>query len=121
MSRERAAAWSRHWSRFLPGEDWSGHEADRARLWQRQLHIFGMPFYYIDYALAWGPNILGYRHPKVVEAVARAAAGPHIYGCQHELEIQVAEKIQSLVPCAERVATSWSCTVFPTRSAAGGP
>jgi glutamate-1-semialdehyde 2,1-aminomutase len=59
---------------------------------------------YIDYALAWGPNILGYRHPKMVEAVARAAAGPHIYGCQHELEIQVAEKIQSLVPCAERVA-----------------
>lgn len=59
---------------------------------------------YIDYALAWGPNILGYRHPKVVEAVARAAAGPHIYGCQHELEIEVAEKIQSLVPCAERVA-----------------
>jgi glutamate-1-semialdehyde 2,1-aminomutase len=59
---------------------------------------------YIDYALAWGPNILGYRHPKLVEAVARAAAGPHIYGCQHELEIQVAEKIQSMVPCAERVA-----------------
>lgn len=59
---------------------------------------------YIDYALAWGPNILGYRNPKVVEAVARAAAGPHSYGCQHELEIQVAEKIQSLVPCAERVA-----------------
>jgi glutamate-1-semialdehyde 2,1-aminomutase len=59
---------------------------------------------YIDYALAWGPNILGYRHPKMVEAVARAAAGPHIYGCQHEVEIQVAEKIQSLVPCAERVA-----------------
>jgi glutamate-1-semialdehyde 2,1-aminomutase len=59
---------------------------------------------YIDYALAWGPNILGYRHPKMVEAVARAAAGPHSYGCQHELEILVAEKIQSLVPCAERVA-----------------
>jgi glutamate-1-semialdehyde 2,1-aminomutase len=59
---------------------------------------------YIDYALAWGPNILGYRHPKIVEALTRAAAGPHIYGCQHELEILVAEKIQSLVPCAERVA-----------------
>jgi glutamate-1-semialdehyde 2,1-aminomutase len=59
---------------------------------------------YIDYALAWGPNILGYRHPKVVEAVARAAAGPHSYGCQHETEILVAEKIQELVPCAERVA-----------------
>ena len=59
---------------------------------------------YIDYALAWGPNILGYRHPKMVEAMTRAAAGPHIYGCQHELEILVAEKIQAMVPCAERVA-----------------
>jgi glutamate-1-semialdehyde 2,1-aminomutase len=59
---------------------------------------------YIDYALAWGPSILGYRHPKVVEAVQKAAAGPHIYGSEHELEILVAEKIQSLVPCAERVA-----------------
>ena len=59
---------------------------------------------YIDYALAWGPSILGYRHPSVVAAVTRAAAGPHIYGEEHELEILVAEKIQSLVPCAERVA-----------------
>ena len=59
---------------------------------------------YIDYALAWGPAILGYRHPKVVAAVTKAAAGPHIYGEEHELEILVAEKIQSMVPCAERVA-----------------
>ena len=59
---------------------------------------------YIDYALSWGPSILGYRHPKMVAAVMRAAEGPHIYGEEHELEILVAEKIQSLVPCAERVA-----------------
>jgi glutamate-1-semialdehyde 2,1-aminomutase len=59
---------------------------------------------YIDYALAWGPSILGYRHPAVIEAVAKAAAGPHIYGEEHETEILVAEKIQSMVPCAERVA-----------------
>jgi glutamate-1-semialdehyde 2,1-aminomutase len=59
---------------------------------------------YIDYALAWGPGILGYRHPAVAGAVAEAAAGPHIYGQQHMNEILVAEKIQSMVPCAERVA-----------------
>jgi glutamate-1-semialdehyde 2,1-aminomutase len=40
----------------------------------------------------------------MVAAVSQAAAGPHIYGEEHELEILVAEKIQSLVPCAERVA-----------------
>jgi glutamate-1-semialdehyde 2,1-aminomutase len=59
---------------------------------------------YIDYALAWGPMILGYGHPALVEAIRGAAARPHCLGEEHELEIQVAEKIQQLVPCAERVA-----------------
>jgi glutamate-1-semialdehyde 2,1-aminomutase len=59
---------------------------------------------YIDYALAWGPLILGHRHPSVVAVVREQAERPHIYGAQHELEYQVAELIQSLVPCAERVA-----------------
>jgi glutamate-1-semialdehyde 2,1-aminomutase len=54
---------------------------------------------YIDYALAWGPLILGHRHPKLVAAVREQADRP-----QHELEYQVAEMIQELVPCAERVA-----------------
>jgi glutamate-1-semialdehyde 2,1-aminomutase len=59
---------------------------------------------YIDYALAWGPLILGHRHPSVVAAVREQADRPHIYGAQHALEYQVAELIQKLVPCAERVA-----------------
>jgi glutamate-1-semialdehyde 2,1-aminomutase len=59
---------------------------------------------YIDYALAWGPNILGYRHPAVVEAVARQAQSGHTWGAQHRLEPEVAEKFQRAVPCAERVA-----------------
>ncbi len=59
---------------------------------------------YIDYVLAWGPMILGYAHPAVVDAVRRAAEGPHSYGQQHELEIAVAEQICAAVPCAERVA-----------------
>ena len=59
---------------------------------------------YIDYALAWGPLILGHRHPKLVAAIREQADRPHIYGAQHELEYQVAEMIQELVPCAERVA-----------------
>jgi glutamate-1-semialdehyde 2,1-aminomutase len=59
---------------------------------------------YIDYALAWGPLILGHKHPRIVEAMRAQAKNPHIYGAQHELEFQVAEKVQSLVPCAERVA-----------------
>jgi glutamate-1-semialdehyde 2,1-aminomutase len=59
---------------------------------------------YIDYVLAWGPMILGYGHPALVEAMRCAAERPHALGEQHELEIRVAEKIQQVVPCAERVA-----------------
>jgi glutamate-1-semialdehyde 2,1-aminomutase len=63
---------------------------------------------YIDYVLAWGPAILGHAHPAMVEAIQCAAARPHIYGEQHELEIAVAEKIRTMVPCAERVAFTGS-------------
>lgn len=59
---------------------------------------------YIDYQLAWGPNILGYGHPHMVEAMRGQAERPYAYGAQHELEITVAERIQACVPCAERVA-----------------
>ena len=59
---------------------------------------------YIDYALAWGPNILGYRHPRVAEAVTAQAQSVHSFGAQHRYEPAVAEKVQAAVPCAERVA-----------------
>src|SRR5215831_4322816 len=60
--------------------------------------------HYIDYTLAWGPMILGYRHPKLVDALSRQVQFPHTYGAQHELEYLVAEELQQIVPCAERVA-----------------
>lgn len=59
---------------------------------------------YIDYSLAWGPLILGHRHPRLVEALRQQAERPHIYGAQHELEFQLAETLQRLIPCAERLA-----------------
>jgi glutamate-1-semialdehyde 2,1-aminomutase len=58
---------------------------------------------YIDYVLAWGPLILGHCHQRLVEAAVSRATLPHIYGAQHELEYEVSERIQRLVPCAERV------------------
>lgn len=59
---------------------------------------------YIDYALAWGPVILGHKHPRIVEAMRRQVEMPHNYGAQHELEFEVSEAFQRMVPCAERVA-----------------
>jgi oligoendopeptidase F len=34
------------------GADWSGLEDERAYYWHRQLHIFQIPFYYIEYGIA---------------------------------------------------------------------
>lgn len=61
---------------------------------------------YIDYALAWGPLILGHKHPVLVDAMRRQAEKPHNYGAQHDLECEVSERIQELVPCADLVAYS---------------
>ena len=32
--------------------DWSGYEDFKSRSWQRQLHLFEVPFYYIEYGIA---------------------------------------------------------------------
>jgi glutamate-1-semialdehyde 2,1-aminomutase len=58
---------------------------------------------YIDYCLAWGPMILGYCHPAIVDAMRRQAELPADYGAQHELEFAVSEQIQRLMPCASLV------------------
>lgn len=65
---------------------------------------------YIDYVLAWGPVILGHCHPQLTEAMRRQAELPFAYGAQHELEFQVSERIQGMVPCAERVLLTSSGT-----------
>jgi oligoendopeptidase F len=32
--------------------DWEGQEAEFANIWQKQLHLFEVPFYYIEYGIA---------------------------------------------------------------------
>jgi oligoendopeptidase F len=51
-SAERTKAWLDLDARFGGSLDWSGIEGSRAHMWQRQLHLFGMPFYYIEYGIA---------------------------------------------------------------------
>jgi oligoendopeptidase F len=46
------AAWDRLWARFMPGVNWEGLEAARMTGWHRKIHIFGSPFYYIEYGMA---------------------------------------------------------------------
>jgi len=55
---------------------------------------------YIDYWMGHGALILGHAHPVITRAaVDQARKGTHL-GASHELEIQWAEKVTSLLPCA---------------------
>jgi len=49
---ERRAYWVELHRRFGGIEDWSDFEHAQATSWHRQLHIFELPFYYIEYAIA---------------------------------------------------------------------
>ncbi len=49
---ERRDEWLRLNERFGPGDDWSGIENYLDVSWQRQGHLFGAPFYYIEYGIA---------------------------------------------------------------------
>src|SRR5206468_9870899 len=50
---ERRAEWIRIRDRFETGMvDWSGLDDVRAMWWQSQLHLFHVPFYYVEYAIA---------------------------------------------------------------------
>jgi oligoendopeptidase F len=46
------AHWSTLWDRFMPGIDFTGLEEHKATGWQRKVHIFQEPFYYVEYGLA---------------------------------------------------------------------
>lgn len=51
--QEREAAWLAILNEFSTGiTDWSGFEEYRANFWQKQLHLFEVPFYYIEYGIA---------------------------------------------------------------------
>jgi glutamate-1-semialdehyde 2,1-aminomutase len=63
---------------------------------------------YLDFTLSQGPLILGHSHPEVLIAVARASAEGQIFAGQHLAELELAERLQRLIPCAELVRFSLS-------------
>ena len=45
-------AWTELWQRFMPVTDWTGFDAALETGWHRKLHIYEVPFYYVEYGLA---------------------------------------------------------------------
>jgi glutamate-1-semialdehyde 2,1-aminomutase len=63
---------------------------------------------YLDFTLSQGPLILGHRHLEVEEAVAAASRRGQAFAGQHLAELELAEKLQRIIPCAERLRFSLS-------------
>jgi glutamate-1-semialdehyde aminotransferase len=58
---------------------------------------------YVDWPMALGPILLGYDEPAVTEAaVAQLRAGT-TFTLMHPLEVEVAEALIEVIPCAEQV------------------
>jgi oligoendopeptidase F len=49
---DRENYWLKLRTRFGGGEDWTGYEEAQRSHWQRQSHLFTVPFYYIEYGIA---------------------------------------------------------------------
>lgn len=59
---------------------------------------------YIDYLMGYGPIVLGYRWPALDEAVKAQMAKGSIFNVEFPEELQLAEALIDLIPCAEKVA-----------------
>jgi glutamate-1-semialdehyde 2,1-aminomutase len=58
---------------------------------------------YLDFTLSQGPMILGHSHPKVLQAVNEYSEEGQLFAGQHIKEIQLAEKLNQLIPGAELI------------------
>lgn len=57
----------------------------------------------LDCTMALGSVALGYAEPQLTRAVIETLAGGAVSGLSHTLEVEVAERLCGVVPCAERV------------------
>lgn len=62
--------------------------------------------HYLDFVMALGPVSLGYQYPEVDAAIRAQLAEGISFSLVHPLEVEVAERICELVPCAEQVRFS---------------
>ncbi len=77
---------------------------------------------FIDYCLAYGPMILGHRHPTIMKAVSDQLQKGWLYGTPSELEVRLAERITGLYPGMEMlrfVSTGTEATMAALRVARG--
>ncbi len=65
---------------------------------------------YIDFVQSYGPGILGHAHPKVIEAITKAASAGTSYGAPTLGEVELAEEIARRIPGMEMMRMTSSGT-----------
>jgi oligoendopeptidase F len=92
---ERTSAWLDLDRRFGHDVSWDGIEHVLARVWQRQPHLFDVPFYYIEYAIAqlgalqlWALSLeegedAAVEHYKRALSIGGARALPSLFQAAH--------------------------------------
>ncbi|HXE60934.1 MAG TPA: aminotransferase class III-fold pyridoxal phosphate-dependent enzyme [Gemmatimonadaceae bacterium] len=86
----------------LVGPDWDGSPTHYVRATGcRVVTAAGAEL--IDCTMALGAVALGYAHDGVTQAVTEAVARGNVAGLPHVLEVEVAERLCEVIPCAEQV------------------
>jgi glutamate-1-semialdehyde 2,1-aminomutase len=65
---------------------------------------------YIDYVGSWGPMICGHANPEITDAVCDVAKKGLSFGAPTQLEVELAEKICSVMPNMDKVRMTCSGT-----------
>jgi len=58
---------------------------------------------YIDYCMSWGPLIFGHCDKDVIEAVRETALSGTSFGTPHRFEVELAQRVISMVPSIEKI------------------
>lgn len=58
---------------------------------------------YVDYLLGQGPAFLGHAHPKILKFVSKACQAGMVFGAQHPLEVEAAERVIEALKWPEMV------------------
>lgn len=61
---------------------------------------------YLDFTLSQGPMLLGHSHPQVLQKVCDEMMLGQLFAGQHETELELAEKLQKHIPCADLIRFS---------------
>ncbi|GLX67041.1 M3 family oligoendopeptidase [Paenibacillus glycanilyticus] len=89
---ERKAAWREIEKKYLPHRNYEDNSyLEHGAYWQRQGHIFGSPFYYIDYTLA---QICAFQFWKRSQEDKTAAWADYLHLCQQGGSLSFTELVK---------------------------